>query len=87
MDPRLLIADEPLAGIDVEVRHVVRDAIRRRRAEWGWPLVVTNDSSFAGEIDADQIVLEQGAPVTWRAWERYPIVTPGAEESLVFIEA
>ncbi|MGO2761183.1 MAG: ATP-binding cassette domain-containing protein [Microbacterium gubbeenense] len=88
MDPRLLIADEPLAGIDVEVRHVVRDAIQRRRAEWGMAaLVVTNDSSFAREIGADQIVLDQGAPATWRASGEDPIVTPGAEDSLAFIEA
>ncbi|WP_110588989.1 ATP-binding cassette domain-containing protein [Microbacterium suaedae] len=88
MDPRLLIADEPLTGIDVEVRHVVRDAILRRRDEWQMSaLVVANDSSFAEEIGADRIVLDQGAVVTLRRAGEDAVVTPGAEESLAFLEA
>ncbi|WP_156759725.1 ATP-binding cassette domain-containing protein [Microbacterium karelineae] len=88
MDPRLLIADEPLTGIDVEVRHVVRDAILRRRAEWGMAaFVVTNDSAFADEIGADRIVLDQGSVVTTRRAGEDPIVTPGAEDALAFLEA
>ncbi|GAA4765256.1 ATP-binding cassette domain-containing protein [Microbacterium gilvum] len=61
LDPRLLIADEPLANIGLEVRHVIFDAIRRRRAEWGMAsLLVTNDASLARELDADRLVLRGG---------------------------
>lgn len=86
LDPRLLIADEPLAGIDIEVRHVVRDAILRRRDEWGMAaLVVTNDLEFTREIGADQLVLDQGAVVASRAAGEEAVVTPGAEGALAFI--
>lgn len=88
MDPRLLIADEPLAGIDVEVRHVVRDAILRRRAEWGMAvLAMTNDGGFAESIDADRIVLDQGAVVAMQAAAADPLATPGREDALDFLTA
>lgn len=59
--PRLLIADEPLAGLDVEVRHVVEDAILRRREEYGMAaLVATNDTEIAGVLGARRLVLRDG---------------------------
>ena len=86
LDPRLLIADEPLAGIDIEVRHVVRDAILRRRERWGMAvLAVTNDAAFAREIGADQLVLDRGAVIGMRRAGEEPIVTPGAEHALAFM--
>ncbi|WP_260405937.1 ATP-binding cassette domain-containing protein [Microbacterium sp. G2-8] len=87
-DPRLLIADEPLMGIDVEVRHVVRDAILRRRREWNMAaLIVTNDSGFASELGADRLVLREGAVTAWAPAGEAPVVTPGAEDSLAFLDA
>ena len=35
LQPRLLIADDPFANLDVEVRRAARDAIMRRRAAPG----------------------------------------------------
>lgn len=88
MDPRLLIADEPLAGIDVEVRHVVRDAILRRREEWGMAvLAMTNDTGFADDIGAGRLVMDQAVVVAQRAPTGAPIVTPGNEGALAFLEA
>lgn len=86
LDPRLLIADEPLAGIDVEVRHVVRDAILRRRQEWGMAaLVVTNDASFAEDIGADRLVLDAGSVVGAQPAGGDAIATPGHEAALAFL--
>lgn len=59
--PRLLVADEPLAGLDVEVRHVVEDAIARRRDEYGMAaLIATNDSEIARTLGARRLVLRDG---------------------------
>lgn len=86
LDPRLLIADEPLAGIDIEVRHVVRDAILRRREEWGMAaLIVSNDVEFAQEIGADQLVLDRGSVVGVRRAGEEPLITPGAREAHAFL--
>ena len=86
LDPRLLIADEPLAGIDIEVRHVVRDAIIRRREEWGMAaLVVTNDTDFVREIEADQIVLDQGSVTGMRLLDEEALTTPGADSAGAFL--
>lgn len=61
LEPRVLIADEPHANLDIEVRHVVRDAILRRREEHGMAaLVATNDAELPGELGARRIVLHQG---------------------------
>lgn len=61
LEPRLLVADEPLANLDIEVRHVFRDAVLRRRAAHGMALVVaTNDPALPAELSARRIVLHQG---------------------------
>ncbi|MGB4136636.1 MAG: ATP-binding cassette domain-containing protein [Microbacterium sp.] len=61
MEPRVFIADEPLANLDPEVRHVVFDAITRRRNERGMAaLLVTNDAAFIRELDAATLMLRGG---------------------------
>ncbi|WOF24681.1 ATP-binding cassette domain-containing protein [Microbacterium betulae] len=61
LDPRVLVADEPLANIDLEVRHVIFDAIIRRQQEWGMAaFLVTNDADLARELDADRLILRAG---------------------------
>ncbi len=61
LQPRILVADDPLANLDLEVRHVVRDAILRRRREYGMAaLVATNDPELPAELGARRIVLHQG---------------------------
>ncbi|WP_308068457.1 ATP-binding cassette domain-containing protein [Microbacterium sp. MEC084] len=68
LDPRVLVADEPLANIDLEVRHVVYDAIVRRRREWGMAAVIaTNDDAFIRELGAAQLRLHAGHVVAQTA--------------------
>lgn len=64
LDPKVLIADEPMANLDIEVRHVVYDAIRRRQRAWGMAaLLVTNDPDLARELHADTMTLSAGTVV------------------------
>lgn len=61
LEPAVLIADEPLANLDVEVRRVVFEAVSRRRSENGMgALLVTNDAAFIRELGADTIMLRGG---------------------------
>ena len=61
LDPHVLIADEPLANLDLEVRPVVFDAITRRRNERSMAaLLVTNDAAFIRELDAETLILRAG---------------------------
>ncbi|GAA1467606.1 hypothetical protein GCM10017607_13160 [Microbacterium thalassium] len=66
LQPRLLVADEPFANLDIEVRQAARDAILRRREDIGMSaLVVTNDTAAVRELDADVLVLRGGRPVAY----------------------
>lgn len=61
MEPRVLIADEPLANLDPETRPVVFDAITRRREQQGMAaLLVTNDMAFIRELNAATLMLRGG---------------------------
>lgn len=61
LDPKVLVADEPLANLDLEVRHTVYDAIVKRRREWDMAsLIVSNDPYLARELKADRIQLQAG---------------------------
>lgn len=61
LEPKALIADEPLANLDLEVRPVVFDAITRRRKEHGMgALLVTNDAAFIRELNAETLMLRRG---------------------------
>jgi ABC-type glutathione transport system ATPase component len=63
-DPRLLVADDVYANLDIEVRLAARDAILRRREAYGMStLLVTNDDDAARELDADVLVLHDGYTV------------------------
>lgn len=66
LDPRLLIADDPYANLDIEVRAAARDAILRRRDGYGMSaIVVTNDPEATRELAADVLVLRSGHPVAY----------------------
>lgn len=61
LEPRVFIADEPLANLDVEVRAVVFDAITRRREENAMgALLVTNNADFIRELGAETLMLRAG---------------------------
>ncbi len=61
LEPMVLIADEPLANLDVEVRAVVFDAIARRCEENDLgALLVTNNAAFIRELGAETLMLRGG---------------------------
>lgn len=61
--PRLLILDEPTAGLDRASRARVADAVLSRRREGTAVLAVTHDFGFAAEV-LDRAVVLGGARVT-----------------------
>jgi ABC-type glutathione transport system ATPase component len=64
LEPRILVADDPYANLDVDVRRAARDAIVRRRDGYGMTTVlVTNEADAARELDARVLVLRAGHPV------------------------
>ena len=67
-DPRLLILDEPMAGVDLEARRAIGEAIRAIRGEGRAVLLVTHDfdeadalADRAGVLMAGRLV-DEGAP-------------------------
>jgi peptide/nickel transport system ATP-binding protein len=79
LGPRLLIADDPFANLDVEVRRAARDAIIRRRARGMAALIVTNEAEVARELDADVLVLRSGHPVAYGRGTEHLLWTPSAD--------
>lgn len=66
LDPRLLVADDIYANLDIEVRTAVRDAVIRRRDSYGMSsLIVTNDPDAARELSSDVLVLRAGHTVAY----------------------
>ena len=64
LEPRLVIADEPLANLDVEARETVRAALSRRQHEDGLSLLlVAHESETATRFDADVLALQAGHAV------------------------
>ncbi|GEK87610.1 ATP-binding cassette domain-containing protein [Microbacterium aerolatum] len=79
LEPKVLIADEPLANLDLEVRHVVFDAITRRREDHAMgALLVTNDAAFIRELNAETLMLKSGHVVA-RGVGRDLLWVPNAE--------
>lgn len=61
LQPHILVADDPLANLDIEVQHVFPEAILRRRADYGMSaLIATNDGELPGALGAQRIVLRGG---------------------------
>ena len=79
LEPQVLIADEPLANLDLEVRPVVFGAITRRRKEQGMgALLVTNDADFIRELNAETLML-RGGHVVARGVGKDLLWVPNAE--------
>jgi peptide/nickel transport system ATP-binding protein len=77
LDPRLLVADDLYAHLDIEVRAAVRDAIVRRRSSYGMSaLIVTNDPDAARELDSDVLVLRAGHTVAYGSGASGLVWTP-----------
>ncbi len=80
LEPRVLIADEPFANLDVEVRKAARDAMLRRRRDFGMSaLVVTNEADVVRELDADVLVLRGGHAVAYGHGTQDLLWTPSGE--------
>lgn len=80
LQPRVLIADEPFANMDVEVRKTARDAVLRRQRELHMAaLVVTNEPEVVKELDADVLVLHAGHTVAFGHGTRDLLWTPSGE--------
>jgi peptide/nickel transport system ATP-binding protein len=80
LQPKVLVADEPFANMDVEVRRASRDAILRRRDAYGMSsLIVTNDAEVVRDFDADVLVLRGGHPIAYGHGTSDLLWTPSAE--------
>lgn len=78
--PKVFLADEPFANMDVEVRKAARDAILRRRSDYGMSaLVVTNETDVVRELDADLLVLRGGHAVAYGHGTHDLLWTPSGE--------
>ncbi|WP_345802628.1 ATP-binding cassette domain-containing protein [Microbacterium sp. AZCO] len=78
LEPRLFIADEPFANMDVEVRRAAREAILRRREHGMATLIVTNEKDVVRDLDADVLVLRAGHTVAYGRGTHDLLWTPSA---------
>lgn len=86
VDPRILVADEPFANLDVEVRKAAREAITRRRDDTGMAAVIsTHDPEAVKELDANVLVLRGGHVVAFGHGTNDLIWTPSAEADRRFV--
>lgn len=82
LEPRVLVADDPYANLDIEVRLAARDAILRRRDGYGMStLLVTNDAETARELSADVLVMRGGHPVAFGHDAAELLWTPDGEDA------
>ncbi len=66
LEPRVLVADDLYANLDLDARALVLGALTRRRQERGMALLaVTNDTDAARELDADVLVLRGGHTIAF----------------------
>lgn len=80
LQPKVLIADEPFANMDVEVRRAARDAILRRRREYGMSaLIVTNEADVVTELGAHVLVLRGGHTIAFGRTPAHLLWTPSGE--------
>ena len=86
-EPRLLILDEPTAGVDVEIRRSLWDYVRRLNQEEGVTVLLTTHYLEEAEALCDPItvidhgrVIEQGSPDALR--DKY-----GSRRAIVTLEA
>lgn len=66
LDPRVLIADELHANVDVEAKRAMTAAIVRRRDGYGMStLLIANETALARAVAADVLVLRAGHAVAY----------------------
>jgi peptide/nickel transport system ATP-binding protein len=80
LEPRLLVADEPLANLDVEAREIVRSALARRQQDAGLSLLlVANEEQTTARFDADVLALQAGHVVGMGHGAKSMVWTPSSE--------
>ena len=80
LQPRVLFADEPFANMDVEVRRAARDAILRRREDYGMSAVIgTNEPDVVRDLSADVLVLRTGHAIAYGHGTKDLLWTPSGE--------
>tara|TARA_R110002020_G_scaffold176706_1_gene369059 strand:- start:9 stop:809 length:801 start_codon:yes stop_codon:yes gene_type:complete len=79
LQPRVLIADEPLANLDVASRSAALAALQQRATAFSMAtLAVSNDAELASALNADVIVLQHGHTVAQGPHDRLAWA-PGAD--------
>jgi heme exporter protein A len=63
-EPRLLLLDEPTAGLDVKATDLLRSVVREEAARGAIVVLVTHDQGFADAVADDWVVLERGRTVS-----------------------
>ncbi|MGG7464077.1 MULTISPECIES: ATP-binding cassette domain-containing protein [unclassified Plantibacter] len=63
LGPKLFIADEPTAGIDITVKHTVTDLLAGLQREGGSIIVVTHDLGMLREVTQNVLALHQSRVV------------------------
>lgn len=82
LQPRVLLADDPFANLDLDARRAVLDAIRARRETCQLATIATtNDMSVAAALDADVLVLQHGHPVA-QGHHDHVVFSPAAEDDV-----
>ena len=80
LQPRVLIADEPFSNMDVEVRRAAREAVARRRDDYGMStLMVTNEAEVVRDLSADVLVLRSGHAIAYGHGTDDLLWTPSGE--------
>ena len=80
LNPSVLVADDPFANLDVEVRKAAREAIVRRRDEHRMStLLVTNEPDVVSDLGAHVLVMRGGHPIAYGRGTRDLLWTPSGE--------
>ena len=77
-DPRLLLLDEPLAGLDVALRERVLPYLLRLRAEWNVPTLYVTHQLGEAIVFAERVLVLEGGRV---ARQEAPLALLAAEAS------
>jgi peptide/nickel transport system ATP-binding protein len=81
--PRFLIADEPTAGLDPTVAHVVLQHLARVAADGTGVLILTHDLAAVGPLADRVLVIDQGRVVETAAGGSPPPLTSPAGQRLL----
>lgn len=80
LQPTLLLADEPFANMDIEVRKAARDAILRRRIDYGLScIIVSNEREVVADFAADVLVMRGGHTIGYGHGTHDVLWTPSGD--------